>query len=68
MSELQQQVIRQSCKSLRMPTIGSQFAHLAEVAVRERQTHVGYLEALPRWRNVRAARSRGCCMRLGCRE
>jgi DNA replication protein DnaC len=46
MSELQQQVIQQSCKALRMPAIGSQFAHLAEVAVREKQTHVGYLEAL----------------------
>ena len=46
MSELQQQVIRQSCKALRMPAIGSQFAYLAEVAVREKQTHVGYLEAL----------------------
>ena len=46
MSELQQQVIRQSCKALRIPAIGRQFAHLAEVAAREGQTHVSYLEAL----------------------
>lgn len=46
MSELQQQVIRQSCKALRIPAIGSQFAHLAEVAAREGQTYVSYLEAL----------------------
>jgi DNA replication protein DnaC len=31
---------------LRMPMVSAQFATLAEQAVRERQTHVGYLEAL----------------------
>ena len=46
MSELQDQAIRQHCKTLRMPTIGSQFARLAEAAAREGQSHVGYLEAL----------------------
>ena len=46
MSELQEQAIRQHCKALRMPTIGSQFARLAEAAVREGQSHIGYLEAL----------------------
>ena len=46
MSELQDQAIRQHCKALRMPTIGSQFARLAEAATREGQSHVGYLEAL----------------------
>jgi hypothetical protein len=29
-----------------MPTIGGQFARLAEAASREGQSHVGYLEAL----------------------
>jgi len=29
-----------------MPTIGGQFARLAEAATREGQSHVGYLEAL----------------------
>jgi hypothetical protein len=32
MSELQAQSIRQHCKTLRMPTIGGQFARLAEAA------------------------------------
>jgi DNA replication protein DnaC len=46
MRELQEQAIRQHCKTLRMPTIGSQFARLADAAVREGQSHIGYLEAL----------------------
>lgn len=41
MGELQEQAIRQHCKVLRMPTIGSQFARLADAAVREK--------AIPRW-------------------
>jgi hypothetical protein len=45
MSELQEQSIRQHCKTLRMPTIGGQFAQLAEAATREGQSHVGYLDA-----------------------
>src|SRR3978361_36125 len=46
MVDLQDQVIRQHCKALRMPTLGGQFARLAEAATREGQSHVGYLEAL----------------------
>src|ERR1700759_3557880 len=46
MSDLQDQAIRQHCKALRMPTIGGQFDRLAETAVREGQSHTGYLEAL----------------------
>jgi len=46
MAELQDQAIRQHCKSLRMPTIGTQFARLAEAASREGQSHLGYLETL----------------------
>ena len=46
MSELQDQIIRQHCKALRMPTIGSQFGRLAEAATREGHSHIGYLEAL----------------------
>ena len=38
--------MRQHCKALRMPTIGGQFAHLAEAATREGQSHVGYRAAL----------------------
>ena len=46
MSALQEQAVRQHCKALRTPTIGSQFARLAEAAAREGQSHIGYLEAL----------------------
>ena len=38
--------IRHYCKQLRMPTIAAQFASLAEVALREKQSYVHYLEAL----------------------
>ena len=38
--------IRQYCKSLRTPTIASQFLTLAEQANREKHTYVRYLEAL----------------------
>ena len=38
--------IRQQCTVLRLPTVAAQCAQLAEQAVRERRTHLGYLEAL----------------------
>ena len=43
---LEAATIRQQCKVLRMPAIAAQCAPLAEQAVRERRTHLGYLEAL----------------------
>ena len=43
---LQEATLRQQCKVLRMPTVASQCARLAEQAVRHKQTHLGYLEAL----------------------
>jgi DNA replication protein DnaC len=43
---LEAAIIRQQCKVLRMPTIAAQCSRLAEQAVRERRTHLGYLEAL----------------------
>ena len=46
MNELQIATMKQQCKALRVPTIGSQFAPLAEQAIREKKTHLGYLEAL----------------------
>src|SRR5947209_10539963 len=46
MAALQDQAIQQHCKTLRMPTIGTQFSRLADAATREGQSHVGYLEAL----------------------
>jgi DNA replication protein DnaC len=46
MIALQEATIKAHCKVLRMPMIASQFVSLAEQAIREKQTHVGYLEAL----------------------
>ena len=46
MSDQQDQAIRQHCKALRIPTIGGQFARLFDEAIREGQSHTGYLEAL----------------------
>jgi len=43
---LEAATIRQQCKVLRMPTIAAQCTQLAEQAIRERRTHLGYLEAL----------------------
>jgi DNA replication protein DnaC len=40
------QAIQQHCKLLRLPTVGAQFQALAQQALREKQTPVGYLEAL----------------------
>jgi DNA replication protein DnaC len=38
--------VRQQCKALRLPTISSQFARLADEAVKGKQGHTEYLEAL----------------------
>jgi DNA replication protein DnaC len=43
---LEAATVRQQCKMLRIPTIAAQCVQLAEQAVRERRTHLGYLEAL----------------------
>ena len=43
---LQQSTIRQYRRQLRLPTIGSQCLKLAEEAVKQKQGHVTYLEAL----------------------
>jgi DNA replication protein DnaC len=43
---LAQATVAQQCKTLHLPTVGSAFVRLAEEAVRERRSHVGYLEAL----------------------
>ena len=40
-AQLQDAVIKQHCKSLRMPTVASQFSTLAEQAVREKKTPCG---------------------------
>jgi DNA replication protein DnaC len=46
MAELQEATIKAHCKVLRMPMIASQYSALSEQAIREKQSHVGYLEAL----------------------
>ena len=38
--------IGQQCKVLHLPAVAAQCAQLAEQAVRERRTHLGFLEAL----------------------
>ena len=43
---LQENVIKEQCKLLRLPTIGAQSGRLADQAERERQTYLGYLDAL----------------------
>ena len=43
---LQQNVIRQQCLLLRLPTLAGQSGPLAEQAERERQPYLGYLETL----------------------
>jgi DNA replication protein DnaC len=46
MVQLQEANIKAHCKALRMPVMSSQFGTLAEQAIREKQNHIGYLEAL----------------------
>src|SRR5450631_455080 len=41
-----QAAIQQYAKQLRLPTLGDQFVSLAEEAVKEKQSHLSYLEAL----------------------
>ena len=43
---LEAATIRQQCRALHLPTVAAQCAPLAEQAVRERHTHLGYLAAL----------------------
>lgn len=38
--------VRQYCKAVRVPVIGANFLPLAEQAVKEKQSHIRYLEAL----------------------
>lgn len=45
-AKLDQQAVEQHCRLLHLPTVGAQYQKLAEQALREKRTHVGYLEAL----------------------
>jgi DNA replication protein DnaC len=49
-----QAAIQQYAKQLRLPTLGDQFARLAEEAVKEKQSHLSYLEAEVEERDHRA--------------
>jgi DNA replication protein DnaC len=46
LSTLHESAIREHCRRLHLPTIGAQFAKLAEAAEREHLGYLGYLEAL----------------------
>jgi hypothetical protein len=46
MVQLQEATIKAQCKQLRMPVVSAQFRSVAEQAVREKKSHIGYLEAL----------------------
>jgi DNA replication protein DnaC len=43
---VQQATIGQYAKRLQLPTLGGQFAQVAEQAVKEKKSHLSYLEAL----------------------
>src|SRR5438105_13657867 len=45
-AHLRQNVIKQQCVALHLPTVASQCAPLAEQAERDPQPYLGYLEAL----------------------
>ena len=38
--------VRQFCKAVKVPAVGANFVQLAEQAVKENRSHIGYLEAL----------------------
>ncbi len=43
---VQHATIRQYTKRLQLPTLGGQFAQMAEQAVKEKKSHLSYLEVL----------------------
>ncbi len=43
---LEHATVRQYCKTLKVPVIGANFARVCEEAVKEKRSHIGYLEAL----------------------
>lgn len=44
---LEQASVRQYCKAVRVPVIGTNFVSLAEQAVRENHSHIRYLDVPP---------------------
>jgi DNA replication protein DnaC len=45
-ADLQADVIKESCKTLRLPTVASQCVQLSQEAIKQKQTYLGYLGAL----------------------
>ena len=45
-ASLEEAVIRQHCKHLRLPSVGAQFSRVAENAVKHNQSHLRYLNVL----------------------
>ena len=45
-ARLEEVSIRESCKRLHLPTVAGQCTRLAEQAVKEKQSHLTYLDAL----------------------
>jgi DNA replication protein DnaC len=43
---LEQAAVQQQCRALRLPAVADQCAPLADVAIKQRQTYLRYLEAL----------------------
>lgn len=43
---LEHATVRQYCKALRVPVMGANFVRVAGEAIKEKRTHIGYLEAL----------------------
>lgn len=43
---LEHATVRQYCKALKVPVIGAHFARVSEEAIKQKRSHIGYLEAL----------------------
>jgi len=43
---LEHATVKQYCKALKVPVIGANFVRVSEQAVKEKRSHIGYLEAL----------------------
>jgi DNA replication protein DnaC len=43
---LEHATVKQYCKALRVPVMGANFARVSEEAIKEKRSHIGYLEAL----------------------
>jgi hypothetical protein len=66
---LEAATIGQQCKVLHLPTVAAQCAQLAEQALRERRSHLGFLEALlpPNSRNANSGWLSGASAKRVCR-